>query len=93
MLRLRDVARVEIGAQNMDSEARLNGKPAVPIGIYLAPGANAVDAAAAVAHTLDRLRGRFPTGLHAMVMYNSTTFVTDTIHEVIKTLTKRSSWW
>jgi hydrophobe/amphiphile efflux-1 (HAE1) family protein len=86
VLRLRDVARIELGAQNMDSDARLNGKPAVPIGIYLAPGANAVNAAAAVAQTLDRLRGRFPPGLHAMVMYDSTTFVTDTIREVIKTL-------
>src|ERR1700728_1618734 len=86
VLRLRDVARIELGAQNLDSEARLNGRPAVPIGIYLAPGANAVNAAAAVAQTLDRLRGRFPTGLHAMVMYDSTTFVSDTIHEVIKTL-------
>ena len=38
VLRMRDVARIELGAQNMDSEARLNGKPAVPIGIYLAPG-------------------------------------------------------
>ena len=42
VLRLRDVARVELGAQNMDSESRLNGRPGVPIGIYLAPGANAV---------------------------------------------------
>ena len=86
VLRLRDVARVELGAQNMDSDARLNGQPAVPIGIYLAPGANAVEAATAVAQTLDRLRVRFPPGLHAKVMYDSTTFVSDTIHEVIKTL-------
>ena len=86
VLRLRDVARVELGAQNMDSEARLNGKPAVPIGIYLAPGANAVQAATAVAQTLDKLRGRFPPGLHAQVIYDSTSFVRDTIHEVIRTL-------
>jgi hydrophobe/amphiphile efflux-1 (HAE1) family protein len=86
VLRLRDVARIELGAQNMDSEARLNGRPAVPIGIYLAPGANAVQAATAVTQTLDRLRARFPSGLHATVMYDSTTFVSDTIHDVIKTL-------
>jgi hydrophobe/amphiphile efflux-1 (HAE1) family protein len=86
VLRLRDVARIELGAQNMDSEARLNGRPAVPIGIYLAPGANAVQAATAVTQTLDRVHARFPPGLHASVMYDSTTFVSDTIHDVIKTL-------
>ncbi len=86
VLRLRDVARIELGAQNMDSEARLNGRPAVPIGIYLAPGANAVQAATAVAQTLDKLRGRFPPGLHAQVIYDSTSFVRDTIHDVIRTL-------
>ena len=61
-------ASEELGAQNMDSEARLNGRPAVPIGIYLAPGANAVQAATAVAQTLNKLQSRFPAGLHAMVM-------------------------
>jgi hydrophobe/amphiphile efflux-1 (HAE1) family protein len=86
VLRLREVARIELGAQNMDSEARLNGRPAVPIGIYLAPGANAVQAATAVTQTLDRVQSRFPAGLHARVMYDSTTFVSDTIHDVIKTL-------
>jgi len=86
VLRLRDVARVELGAQNMDSETRLNGRPAVPIGIYLSPGANAVDTAAAVAHTLGRLAQRFPPGLHAQVMYDSTTFVSDTRREVLRTL-------
>ena len=72
VLRLRDVARIELGAQNMDSETRLNGRPGVPIGIYLSPGANAVDTAAAVAKTLARLQTRFPAGLHAMIMYDST---------------------
>ncbi|HJS85581.1 MAG TPA: efflux RND transporter permease subunit, partial [Acetobacteraceae bacterium] len=86
VLHLRDVAEVKLGAQNMDSEARLNGRPAVPIGIYLAPGANAVSTAAAVRATLDRLSTRFPQGLHARVMYDSTVFVQDTIHEVLKTL-------
>ena len=86
VLRLRDVARVQLGAQNMDSETRLNGRPAVPIGIYLSPGANAVDTAAAVARTLARMQPRFPAGLHAQVMYNSTTFVSDTRTEVMRTL-------
>ncbi len=86
VLHLRDVADVGLGAQNMDSEARLNGRPAVPVGIYLLPGANAVSTAAAVRATLDRVSARFPQGLHAEVMYDSTVFVQDTIHEVLKTL-------
>ena len=86
VLRLRDVARIELGAQNMDSETRLNGRPGVPIGIYLSPGANAVDTAAAVSKTLARLQARFPAGLHAMIMYDSTSFVRDTRTEVLKTL-------
>ena len=45
VLRVGDVARVELGAANMDTESRLNGKPAVSIGLYLAPGANAVQTA------------------------------------------------
>jgi hydrophobe/amphiphile efflux-1 (HAE1) family protein len=86
VLRLHDIARIELGAQNLDSETRLNGRPGVPIGIYLSPGANAVDTAAAVANTLARLQTRFPAGLHAMIMYDSTSFVRDTRTEVLKTL-------
>jgi hydrophobic/amphiphilic exporter-1 (mainly G- bacteria), HAE1 family len=81
-----DVAYVEIGAQNMDSESRLSGKPAVAIGIYLSPGANAVQTANAVQRTLAKVGVRFPKGLKSKVVYDSTTFVSDTIHEVLKTL-------
>ncbi|MCC8974078.1 efflux RND transporter permease subunit [Bradyrhizobium brasilense] len=86
VLRIRDVARVEIGAQNMDSESRIDGNPGVPMGIYLAPGANAVTTAKAVQATLARLSERFPPGLTYLVQYDSTTFVSDTIKEVMKTL-------
>ena len=86
ILRISDVARVEIGAQNLDNEARIDGKPAVPIGIYLAPGANAVKTAAAVQATIQKLSERFPSGLKHMVMYDSTDFVRDTVAEVLKTL-------
>jgi hydrophobe/amphiphile efflux-1 (HAE1) family protein len=86
VLRISDVARVEIGAQNMDSESRIDGQPGVPIGIYLAPGANAVTTAAAVQSTLGKLSERFPQGLTYLVQYDSTTFVSDTIKEVLKTL-------
>src|SRR4030088_2516543 len=86
VLRISDVARVEIGAQNLDSESRIDGRAGVPIGIYLAPGANAVTTAKAVQATLQKLSGRFPTGLTYLVQYDSTTFVTDTITEGLKTL-------
>jgi hydrophobe/amphiphile efflux-1 (HAE1) family protein len=86
LLRVRDVARVEIGAQNLDSESRIDGRAGVPIGIYLAPGANAVTTAKAVQATLQKLSARFPAGLTYLVQYDSTTFVNDTIKEVLKTL-------
>jgi hydrophobe/amphiphile efflux-1 (HAE1) family protein len=86
LLRVKDVARVELGAQNEDIEARLNGKPAVAIGIYLSPGANAVQTAKLVRANLDRLSKRFPSGLKYLVNYDTTTFVFDTIHDVLITL-------
>ena len=86
VLRIKDVARVEIGAQNLDSESRIDGRAGVPIGIYLSPGANAVTTAKAVQATLSRLAERFPAGLTYFVEYDSTTFVMDTITEVLKTL-------
>jgi hydrophobe/amphiphile efflux-1 (HAE1) family protein len=86
LLRIRDVARVDLGAQNQDVEGRLNAKPAVAIGIYLSPGANAVQTAAAVRANLDRLSQRFPPGLKYLVNYDTTTFVQATIHDVLMTL-------
>jgi hydrophobe/amphiphile efflux-1 (HAE1) family protein len=86
LLRVRDVARVELGAQNVDSESRLDGKPSVAMRVNLAPGANAVATARAVNAKLAELKKRFPEGLDLQVTWNSTLFVTDTISEVLKTL-------
>ncbi|MBB5692966.1 efflux RND transporter permease subunit [Muricoccus pecuniae] len=86
VLRVRDVARVEIGAANMDTENRFNGQPAIAFGIYLAPGANAVQVSGAVKQRLQELSARFPQGLDTEVFYDSSDFVNETIHEVIKTL-------
>ena len=86
VLRVSDVARVEMGAQNEDTGSRLDGKPAVAIATYLAPGANALEASAAVTATLGKVRARFPEGLKAETMYDATTFVNDTVREVILTL-------
>jgi hydrophobe/amphiphile efflux-1 (HAE1) family protein len=85
-LRVRDVARVELGAQSMDTQSRLNGQPATTIGIYLAPGANAVEVSTAMQNALDDLSTRFPEGMRAQVLYDSSAFVVDTIQEVIITL-------
>jgi multidrug efflux pump subunit AcrB len=86
VLRVRDVARIDLGAAAMDSESRLNANPAVSIGIYLSPGANAVATSTRVQAALDDEAKRFPEGLKAAVFYSSADFVADTIHEVIKTL-------
>ena len=88
VLRVRDVARVELGAANEDTISRLNGNPAITIGIYLSPGANAVATSARVARTLDALARRFPEGMKKVILYDSSSFVADTIQEVIKTLTE-----
>jgi hydrophobe/amphiphile efflux-1 (HAE1) family protein len=86
LLRVRDVARVELGAQNQDIEAHLNGQPAVGIRISLSPGANAVATASLVDAAMDRLSQRFPPGLKYLVNYDTTTFVHDTIRDVLMTL-------
>jgi hydrophobic/amphiphilic exporter-1 (mainly G- bacteria), HAE1 family len=86
VLRVRDVARVELGAASQDTESRLNGNPAVTVGIYLAPGANAVQTSRRVAETLDELSTRFPEGLKKIIFHDSSTFISDTIDQVIKTL-------
>jgi hydrophobe/amphiphile efflux-1 (HAE1) family protein len=86
VLRVGDVARVEMGAQNEDTETRINGQPSVGIALYLAPDANAVQTATAVSRALTRLSARFPEDLRARVVYDSTVFVEDTIREVLWTV-------
>jgi hydrophobe/amphiphile efflux-1 (HAE1) family protein len=86
VLRVRDVARVEMGAESEDTFCRINGKPAVGIGIYLSPGANAVDTAKAVAQTLAKVKDRIPDGVTLRPIYDSTIFVTATIETVLHTL-------
>jgi hydrophobe/amphiphile efflux-1 (HAE1) family protein len=86
LLRIKDVARVELGAKSEDIEARFNGNPAVAIGTYLSPGANAVATAKQVRENMARLSKRFPPGLKYIINYDTTTFVFDTIHDVLITL-------
>jgi hydrophobe/amphiphile efflux-1 (HAE1) family protein len=86
ILRLGDVAKLELGAANLDRETRFNGGPAAVIGIYQSPGANAITTLRAVRARIGELERTFPEDLAWKVTYDSTTFVTDTIHEVQKTL-------
>ncbi|WP_206931381.1 efflux RND transporter permease subunit [Roseococcus thiosulfatophilus] len=85
-LRVRDVANVALGAANMDVEARLNGRPTITMGVYLSPGANAVAVASAVRAELERLQQRFPEGMETVVVYDTSSFVLETMREVIITL-------
>ncbi len=85
-LRLKDVARVELGSKDYDFTGRFNGKQATLMGISLKPGANALDTAQAVKKTLQELSTRFPDGLAYTIPFDTTDFVQVSIREVIKTL-------
>ncbi len=85
-LRLKDVARVELGAKDYDFIGRINGKPATLIGIFLQPGSNALAVGDEVSRTLARLAESFPKGLGYTVAFDTTRFVEVSISEVVKTL-------
>lgn len=86
VLRLGDVARVDLGAANLDRETRLNGSPATVIAIYQSPGANALSTLKEVERRVGELAKTFPEGLAWKVTYDPTAFITETVHEVQKTL-------
>ncbi|MBO6657952.1 MAG: multidrug efflux RND transporter permease subunit [Pseudomonadales bacterium] len=86
MVRLRDVARVELGAKAYTLDSRLDGGPAAVLGIYLLPGANALEVSAAVREKMAELEQRFPDGLEWLVIYDSAEFIEQSISEVIVTL-------
>ncbi|WP_019592057.1 efflux RND transporter permease subunit [Thioalkalivibrio sp. ALRh] len=85
-LRLGQVANVQLGAQSYDFSATYNSQPTVPIGVYLQPGANAVDTAARVRDVLEEMEPRFPEGLEYEVPYDTTDFIEASIQEVLITL-------
>ncbi|THF62178.1 efflux RND transporter permease subunit [Pseudothauera rhizosphaerae] len=85
-VRLRDVARVEIGAENYGFTGRYNGQPAAGIGIKLASGANALDTADAVRAAVADMARYFPEGVEVVTPYDTTPFVRLSIEEVVKTL-------
>jgi hydrophobe/amphiphile efflux-1 (HAE1) family protein len=85
-LRLRDIARIELGSQTYAASGELNGLPSTILAIYQAPGANALEAADAVYAEMDRLSARFPADVEYKILYDTTKFVRASIDEVVTTL-------
>src|ERR1700693_5133836 len=85
-VRLRDVARAELGAQSYNTRGRLNGKPAAVVSIYQLPGTNALAAANGVKKLLETLKQRFPHGLDYVISLDTTQPVIAGIREMVKTL-------
>lgn len=84
-LRLKDIARVELGAQDYSFIATLNGSPTVPIGVYLQPGANALGTLDAIKARMAELKTNFPEGIGYSIPYDTTLFVRVSIEEVVHT--------
>jgi HAE1 family hydrophobic/amphiphilic exporter-1 len=86
ILRLRDVARIELGAQTYDQFSLLNGRPSASLGVFQLPGANALSVSQGVRDAIGRLQESFPEGLEITFPFDTTKFVEASIHEVYKTM-------
>jgi hydrophobe/amphiphile efflux-1 (HAE1) family protein len=86
IVRLQDVARVELGSREYDFSSMRNGKPTVPIGIFLRPGANALEVGDAADARMAELAANFPAGLEYSAPYDTTTYIKVSIREVVTTL-------
>ncbi|HTK78347.1 MAG TPA: efflux RND transporter permease subunit [Gemmataceae bacterium] len=86
IVRMRDVATVELGALAYDQTCTLDGKPSVALSVYQLPGSNALDVAGQVRAKMDELKTRFPLGLDYAIVYDTTPFINESIQEVFKTL-------
>ena len=87
VLRLRDVARIELGAQSYDASNSVNGQPAIALAVMLASGANALDVAAGIkAKMVELKRDRFPPGVDYLIPYDTTLFVAASIKAVLTTI-------
>jgi HAE1 family hydrophobic/amphiphilic exporter-1 len=86
MIRVRDVARVELGAQTYDQWCEIGGQPAASLLVYQLPGANALSVAENVKAEIVVLQKTFPKGIEAIIPFDTTTFVEESIYEVYKTL-------
>ncbi len=86
IVRMRDVARIELGAQGYDQTCTLDGRPSVALSIYQLPGFNALKTANLVRAKMEELKERFPEGLEYAIVYDTTPFINELIGEVFKTL-------
>ena len=86
LVRLSDVADVVLGAEDYDSEVRFSGERAVFMGVWVLPNANSLDVIKAVRKEMASIQKDLPTGLTARVAYDATQYISDALHEVVKTL-------
>jgi multidrug efflux pump len=86
VVRVKDVARVELGAKDYTVISRLDGKPAINIGIFQAPGSNALEISQNVRAEMERLKERFPPGVDYQIVYDTTMFVKEAINSVVHTI-------
>jgi multidrug efflux pump subunit AcrB len=86
IIRLRDVADIELGAQSYDQICRLDGKPSVALSVYQLPGSNALEVARKVRTRMEELRTRFPDDIEYDIVYDTTPFIQESINEVFNTL-------
>jgi multidrug efflux pump subunit AcrB len=86
LVRLSDVATIELGAQAYDQACTLNGQPTVALSVYQLPGSNALQTASRVREKMEELKGRFPEGVDYTIVYDTTPFIYESIWEVGKTL-------
>ena len=86
VLRLKDVARIELGAYSYDQSVTLDGQPTIAMGVFLQTGANALEVAGLVRSRMDTLKKKFPEGMNYIIPFDTTLFVSASIHEVVKTL-------
>src|SRR6184192_601309 len=86
LVRLGDIADVVLGAEDYNSEVRFSGQKAVFMGIWILPNANSVDVIKRVRVELDQIKKELPTGMTGQIAYDSTAYINDAIHEVVKTL-------
>ena len=86
LIRLRDVARISLEAQSYNTESGINGGNAAVLGVYMLPGANAMEVAENVKEAMEEISRNFPEGLTYEVPFDMTTYISESIHEVYKTL-------
>jgi multidrug efflux pump len=86
VIRLKEIAKIELGAQNYEQDVRFGGKKATFMGIYVLPNSNSLDVIKSIRQIFPEIQKTLPSGLQANISYDSTTYISDALHEVFKTL-------